>query len=185
MIDESFHLTPVDIRRYDFGRATIRGYDAAKVEAFRDQVAKELEDLIRSNQDLDSKAKANQEQLRAFRERDKALNEALVSAQQLRSEIREQAEREANLILREARAEADRMMDEARNDLRKLDDEVASLEKSRRAFIGQFRALAERQLSELDAAESAPLQRDAQPARSEPVRPMQKTPAWLDSLVKE
>ena len=185
MIDESFHLTPVDIRRYDFGRAAIRGYDAAKVEAFRDQVAKELEDLIRSNQDLDAKVKSNQEQLRAFRERDKALNEALVSAQQLRSEIREQAEREANLLLREARAEADRMMDETRNDIRKLDIELASLEKSRRAYIGQFRALAERQLSELDAAESAPLQREAPTPRPEPVRPLQKTPAWLDSLVKE
>lgn len=185
MIDESFHLTPIDIRRYDFGRAAIRGYDAAKVEAFRDQVAKELEDLIRSNQDLDAKVKATHEQLRSFRERDKALNDALISAQQLRSEIREQAEREGNLIIREARAEADRILDEARNDIRKLDNELAALEKSRRAFIGQFRALAERQLSELDAAEITAPQREAHPPRAEPVRQMQKTPAWLDSLVKE
>lgn len=185
MIDESFHLTPVDIRRYDFGRATIRGYDSAKVEAFRDQVAKELEDLIRSNLDLEAKVKSIHEQLRAFRERDKALNEALVSAQQLRTEIREQAEREGNLILREAHAEADRILDEARNDIRRLDDELASLEKTRKVFIGQFRALVERQLSELNAAESAIPPREAQAPREEPVRPMRKTPAWLDSLVKE
>src|SRR6185437_7957813 len=88
MSDESFHLTPLDIRRYDFGARSFRGYDEKKVEDFRNQVAEELERLTRINQDLDSKARGFHEQLRAFRERDKALNEALVSAQQLRSEIR-------------------------------------------------------------------------------------------------
>ena len=38
MIDESFHLTPLDVRRYDFGRA-LRGYNRARVDQFRDQVA--------------------------------------------------------------------------------------------------------------------------------------------------
>ena len=75
---------------------------------FRNQVAEELERLTRVNQDLDAKARGFHEQLRAFRERDKAINEALVSAQQLRGEIREQAESEAQLILREARAEGER-----------------------------------------------------------------------------
>ena len=111
MSDESFHLTPLDIRRYDFGAKSFRGYDEKKVEDFRNQVAEELERLTRLNQELDSKARGFHEQLRAFRERDKALNEALVSAQQLRSEIREQAEREAQLILREARAEGERQLD--------------------------------------------------------------------------
>ena len=85
MIDEAFHLTPLDVRRYDFGRA-LRGYDPARVDQFRDQVADEMERLARVNQDLDGKARSFHEQLRAFRERDKALNEALVSAQQMRQE---------------------------------------------------------------------------------------------------
>src|SRR5665811_737124 len=90
MIDEAFHLTPLDVRRYDFGRA-LRGYNPERVDQFRDQVAEEMERLTRVNQDLDVKARSFHEQLRAFRERDKALNDALVSAQQLRGEVREQA----------------------------------------------------------------------------------------------
>src|SRR5450759_2428350 len=82
MVDESFHLTPVDARRYDFGSA-LRGYDKTRVDQFRDQVADELERLSRVNQELEAKAKGFHEQLRAFRERDKALNDALISAQQL------------------------------------------------------------------------------------------------------
>ena len=108
MIDEAFHLTPLDVRRYDFGRA-FRGYDPARVDQFRDQVAEEMERLARINQDLDAKARSFHEQLRSFRERDKALNDALVSAQQLRAEMREQAERESQLIVREAQQEAEKL----------------------------------------------------------------------------
>ena len=81
MNDEAFHLTPVDARRFDFGSA-LRGYDKTRVNQFRDQVADELERLSRVNQELEAKAKGFHEQLRAFRERDKALNDALISAQQ-------------------------------------------------------------------------------------------------------
>ncbi|MBA2685400.1 MAG: DivIVA domain-containing protein [Gemmatimonadaceae bacterium] len=193
MSDESFHLTPLDIRRYDFGAKSFRGYDEKKVEDFRNQVAEELERLTRVNQELDSKARGFHEQLRAFRDRDKALNEALVSAQQLRSEIREQAEREAQLILREARAEGERQLDSIRNDTRQLEADIVGLEKSRRAFIGQLRQIAERQLAELAAAEGAsrgtpapptPAPRASEDADGES-RVHMKTPAWLESLVKE
>ena len=72
MTDDAFHLTALDVRRYDFGNA-LRGYDRARVDQFRDQVAEELERLSRANQELDAKARSFHEQLRAFRDRDKAL----------------------------------------------------------------------------------------------------------------
>src|ERR1700694_3905161 len=132
MIDESFHLTPLDVRRYDFGRA-LRGYNPARVDQFRDQVAEEMERLTRINQDLDSKAKGFYEQLRAFRERDKALNEALVSAQQLRAETREQSVRKAKWVLREAQADGDLLIDAAKAEVRRLAGEIEALERARRA----------------------------------------------------
>ncbi|MDE3128347.1 MAG: DivIVA domain-containing protein [Gemmatimonadota bacterium] len=153
MLDETFHLTPLDVRRYDFGRA-LRGYDPERVDQFREQVAEELERLTRLNQELEAKAKGFHEQLRAFRERDKALNDALVSAQQLRSEIAEQAEREGQLVIREARAEADRQLESARAELRKVEQDIAALQRSRRAYVAQVRALVERQLADLAAADA-------------------------------
>src|SRR5438477_1804992 len=136
MIDETFHLTPLDVRRYEFG-TSMRGYDRERVDQFREQVAEELERLSRINQDLDSKARGFHEQLRAFRERDKAINEALVSAQQLRGEICEQAEKEGKLIIREARAEAERVLDEARSEIRRMEDQIASLDRGRRSYLAQ------------------------------------------------
>ena len=188
MIDESFRVTPVEVRNQQFGR-TMRGYDPGQVEEFRGRVADELEKLIRQNLDLDGKVKNLIEQLRAYRERDKARNDARISAERLRSEIREQAEREAQLILREARAEGERLIDQARGEVRVVEAEVASLARWRRSLIAQIRTVLERQLHELEAVESA-LQGPAEPAHGEaaapePERRQHKTPAWLDSLVSE
>jgi DivIVA domain-containing protein len=187
MIDESFHLTPLDVRRTEFPNA-LRGYDKTVVEQFRERVYEELERLTRVNQDLETKAKNFHEQLRAFRERDKALNEALVAAQQLRAEIREQAEREAQLILREARAEGERTVEQARGEVRRLQGELDALERSRRAFLSQQRTLIERQLAELEAsASSAPPPAAAADAEGDSAqrRSHMPTPSWLDTLVKE
>jgi DivIVA domain-containing protein len=182
MTDESFHLTPLDIRRYDFGSA-LRGYDKSRVDQFRDQVATEVERLVRQCQELEAKARGFHEQLRAFRERDKALNEALISAQQLRGEIREQADREAQLILREARAEGDRLIDQARAEVRKVEAELDALVKQRRSYLMQVRTLIERQLADIEAAEAAP---GSMPQREEEgKRDATATPAWLNELVKE
>jgi len=153
MMDEAFHLTPLDVRRYDFGRA-LRGYNPARVDQFRDQVAEELERLTRINQDLDAKARSFHEQLRAFRERDKALNDALIAAQQLRDDVRGQAEREAQLIIREAQGEAERVVEAARVEVRRMEEELDNLDRSRRTYLAQMRTLIARQLSEVEASDS-------------------------------
>ena len=202
MSDERFHLTAVDIRRYDFGSA-LRGYDKVRVDQFRDQVAAEVERLTRANQELDQKAKQLAEQLRSFRDRDQALNDALVHAQQLRAEIREQADREAQLLMREARAQSERDLEAIRAEARRLEDEIQGLVRARRTYLSQLRAMVERQLVEIETAEAAsptqvqvqppprppaqpPAQSPAaQPKRDEPKQTAHPTPAWLDSLVKE
>lgn len=155
MTDETFHLTPLDIRRFDFGSA-LRGYDKSRVDQFREEVAREVERLVKQCSELDAKARGFHEQLRAFRERDKAINEALISAQQLRAEVREQAERESQLILREARAEADRVLDTAKSEARRVQGDLEGLVRQRRAYLAQLRNMIERQLAEVQAAESAP-----------------------------
>lgn len=177
MIDETFHLTPLDVRRYEFGKA-LRGYDPERVNQFRDQVAEELERLSRINQELESRARGFHEQLKAFRDRDKAINDALVTAQQLRGDIREQADKEAQLILREARAEADRILEGTRSEKGRIEDQLASLERSRRVFLSQLRLMIERQLSEVMAAEQTP-------GPDAALRDAASDAAWVASLLKE
>lgn len=155
MTDDAFHLTALDARRYDFGNA-LRGYDRSRVDLFRDQVAEELERLSRANQELEVKARNFHEQLRAFRERDKALNDALISAQQLRGEIREQAQREAQLIIREAQGDSERQLETLRGEIRRAEVELQQLYRNRRSYVQQLRQLTERQMHDLDSVDMVP-----------------------------
>lgn len=178
MKDEAFHLTPLDIRRYDFGNA-LRGYDKARVDEFRDQVAAEVEYLLKQCQELENKAKGFHEQLRAFRERDKALNEALISAQQLRGDIREQADKEAQLVIREAKAEGDKIIEAAKSEVRAVQSELEAMVRTRRAYLVQLRMMVQRQLAEIDAAEGMGFPgNNTQPDNIDP------TP-WVNDLMKK
>lgn len=152
---DAFHLTAVDVRRYEFGTA-LRGYDRARVDQLREQVADELERLARVNQELEAKARGFHEQLRAFRERDKALNDALVSAQQLRGDMKVQAVAEADVIIRQARVDAERIVEEGRAQAAALRNEIERLDRARRTYLAQLRILAERHLAEATAAERQP-----------------------------
>ena len=139
MNDEAFTLTPLDIRRQEF-RKTLRGYDTLGVEDFRIRVADALERAIRDRQVLEERLASLSEQLRVFREREKAMNEALVAAQQLRQETRAAAEREGQAIVRDAEVQANAV--KAR---------MAETERQFQQYVGGFRALLERQLAELRA----------------------------------
>lgn len=150
--EDAFHLTALDARRYDFGSA-MRGYDRSRVDQFRDLVADEMERLTKLTTDLEEKARSFHEQLRAFRERDRALNEALISAQQLRADMKEQANREAELILKEAHADASEVTEQARMSVTTLRHELAALERARRTYLAELKTFAERHLAEVAAAE--------------------------------
>lgn len=150
MSEDAFHLTPLDIRKQEF-RKTLRGYEPMGVEDFRLRVADELERVIREKSVLEERLAALTEQLQVFRERERAMNEALVAAQQLRQETRAAAEREAQVIVREAEAEARRLLDEARSAEGAVRARMAEAERQFQAYVGGFRGLLERQLAELRA----------------------------------
>jgi DivIVA domain-containing protein len=151
---DTFHLTPLDIRRQEF-RRRLRGYEPLGVEDFRARVAEELERVIREKAVLEERVAALTDQLRVFREREKAMNEALVAAQQLREETRTAAEREAQVIVREAEGAARRLVDQATTEEAMIQARAAEAERQFMAYVGGFRAMLERQLAELRALDGS------------------------------
>jgi len=161
MTEDAFHLTSHDVRAQEFQRS-LRGYDTTQVDDFKQRMAEEIDRLVRERVQLDERVKGMSEQLRSYRDRERAMNDALVSAQQLRSEAQTQADRErevslreaqtqAERILMEARAESDRLLQQARAEEQRL---LQGNEMVRRQFMGylaSFRQMLERQLHEVEA----------------------------------
>jgi len=150
--EDSFHLTPLDVRKQEF-RKSLRGYEPTGVEDFRERVADALERVVRERSVLEERCAALTEQLRAFREREKAMNEALVAAQQLRADTRVAAEREAQVIVREAEAEAKRRLEEARLAETESRSRLGEAQRQYEAYLAGFRALLERQIAEVRTLE--------------------------------
>jgi DivIVA domain-containing protein len=153
--DHAFHLTPLDVRSQEFARA-LRGYDRAQVDEFKLAMSEELERLLRDRAQHEERLRSTQEQLRAYQDRERAMNEALVAAQQLRVDSREQAEREAELVLREARVEAERIMDRARQEEALVRERADGAARQFSAYVASFRALLERHLGEVDGLQRRP-----------------------------
>ncbi len=147
-------LTPLDVRkkRGDF-RPAMRGYDRAAVDDFLETAAARMEELVREQNAMAARLDSMTDAIAAYRDRERAMNEALVSAQQLREDVREQAAREADLVLREARAEAERIVGEARRQAGAAAEALKRLQGQRVRFLRLFRTLVERQLAEIEAEE--------------------------------
>jgi DivIVA domain-containing protein len=148
-------LTPLDVRKKkgDFARA-MRGYDPARVDEFLDLAAERMEELVRENATLTARVDGLSASISDYRERERALNDALVSAQQMREEMREQAQREADLLLREARAEGDRIVEDAKRQVVTAAEALRRVQGQRTRFLRLFRALVERQLAEVEEEEA-------------------------------
>jgi len=147
-------LTPLDVRKKrDDLRRTVRGYDPAQVDAFLDLVADRMEGLVREQVRLNDQLTGMREQLKGFQDRERALNEALIAAQELREEARLQAESTANLRIREAEQEADRLTDEARRAVEDSERTLRDLRARRTGFLRDLRASLERFLVEIDQEE--------------------------------
>jgi cell division initiation protein len=99
-------LTPVEIRHLTPPRATFRGYRVAATDRLLEEIAASFEDVWRERADLADKVEQLEGDLVRFRELETLLRTTLVSAEQASAHTRDQARREAELILSEAHAEA-------------------------------------------------------------------------------
>jgi cell division initiation protein len=147
-------LTPLDVRKKkeDFRRA-VRGSDPAQVDGFLDLVADRLEDLVGRELRLREQSEMLKEQLSAFQEREKALNEALVTAQELREEARAQAEKTADLRVREAERQAREIRREAESAIQGARRGLDDLRVRRSGFLRSLRSTIEHFLAEVEDAE--------------------------------
>lgn len=138
-------LTPLDVRkkRDDFKR-TVRGYDPAQVDAFLEIVSDRLEQLVREHGTLSDQAAHMQKQLETYQERERALNEALLAAQELREEARSQSERDAAVRLREAETHAEAILLDADQAIRHSGRRLDDLRARRRQFLKSLRSVMER-----------------------------------------
>jgi cell division initiation protein len=138
-------LSPLDIHNKEFGRR-LRGYNEDEVNEFLDQIIKDYEAMIRENKDLQSQLSTLQDKLGHFANIEETLSKTIIVAQEAADEVKNNAKKEAQLIVKEAEKNADRIINDSLSKSRKVALEVEELKKQAAIYRARFRALVETQL---------------------------------------
>jgi cell division initiation protein len=133
-------LTPLDIQQKQFARQ-FRGVDAHEVKQFLELCADEFEELVRENIELKEELRARDALLAETRDRERSLQEALVSAQRLATEMKDQARKEADIIVAEAELEGEKIVQDAHGRRSTLISELGELRSLKTSFESELKAI--------------------------------------------
>jgi len=124
-------LSALDILGKQFGRR-LRGYSPFEVHEFLSQIASAMEALNRERGELKQRLHRIETELAEFRERETALQEALVAAQRTAESTVEAARAEGQRIVNEGQVLADRLVREAHERAQNIEAVISELRTRRR-----------------------------------------------------
>ena len=131
-------ITPMDIEQQQFGRS-FRGYNEEEVDNFLDRIAKDYEDLLNENIKLKEEIERIQSRLEEYSKMDETLRSALVNAQQSASNIKENVEKEAQVVIENAKIEAEKIKQKAEQDIYDIKNDIEALKKSKYLILEKLR----------------------------------------------
>ena len=105
-------FTPVELRHVSFKRGLF-GYQRGSVDEAIEEVADSFETVWRERADFADRIEQLEADIKRHRDLESLLRSTLTTAEQAAHELRDQARREAALVLEEAHAEARRITHDA------------------------------------------------------------------------
>jgi cell division initiation protein len=142
-------VTAMDIESQQFERR-LRGYDVATVRLYLRSVAEQVEQLNLRNAELCEENGRLRRELDDHRARELALQETLVSAQRMASELKEKSRAEGELLVKQARMQAEHLLLQSQDQLARIEDEIGRCKLERDTFERRLRSLIAQHVNLLD-----------------------------------
>lgn len=124
-------LSPQDIINQEF-KIKMKGFDKEEVKHFLIQVADILENEILEKEAIKKELDQKKENLNRLKKRDDVLRETLISAQKFSHDIKSNAEKESDIIIREAELKGEEIVNTALVRRKELREEIKNLQYKRR-----------------------------------------------------
>ena len=132
-------MTPLDIKKQEFTRS-FRGVDAQEVYNFLQMVGDQWDNLLDENRRLEQKVREYDNKLEHYRKIEEALQEALETARDNSHKTIENAQREAQIILKEARSASEEIRKKASTDHKRLKHDISKIGSRRDEVVARLRA---------------------------------------------
>jgi cell division initiation protein len=145
-------ITPIDIIHKSFNKKMM-GIDASEVMEFMAQIASQMEQLIQERNSMKEAMREKELSLLEYKERDQVLKNTIATATQMTERLRQDAEREAKLIIADANQKAEIIMRDSRDSLKKMYQEITDLKRARMQFEANLKAMVQAHLSLMEQGE--------------------------------
>lgn len=142
-------ITPIDIQQHQFKSRPL-GYEKYGVDEFLEQIAGEMERLMRLNQELREELARTKASLEEMRSRETMLKETLVTSQKMAGEIKKNAHKEAEIITANAQLQGERLLRDSEERRIQLINEIQEVKRQKISFDTSLRALVMSHIKLLD-----------------------------------
>lgn len=143
-------LTPLDIHNKEFKKKLFGGYDQDDVDEFLDQIIREMEVLLKENALAKEQGEAMSAKMEIYRNHEETINQVLIVAQATAEDMKQNARREADLIIQEARLQAEKIIESGHVKARRIMEENSDLLRVAQVLRSQVRSMLQAQLESLD-----------------------------------
>lgn len=130
----------MDIQRHAFG-VRFRGFDREEVRTFLNLLSEEVAVLQRERDDQRKQIKSLSGQLDEHKEREATLRNTLLTAQRVSEEIKENARKEAQVVLKQAEIQGDRLLELAQSRAHEVERSILDLHSQREVLRSDVRAV--------------------------------------------
>ena len=141
-MSNGIRVTPIDIQQKRF-HVIFRGYDRMEVEMFLDLVRDEMEALFRDVTELREFRQSYDERLRELTEREETVKNTMLMTQKLMEDQKDNARREAAVIIKEAEFRGQQILKNAQDEKMKLDVEIQELKRRKHHFLQDVKKVVE------------------------------------------
>lgn len=136
---------PSEIKNKAFTRIK-NGFEPTEVEQYLEQLSHEIERLKEDKKQLEKVLEERDAHIQSFKEVEKSVGEAIVSAQRAADETKAAAQKERDAIIQKAQAEASQIVNDGIEKARRLSFQTEDMKRQSKVFRSRFRMLVEAQL---------------------------------------
>lgn len=150
------NLTPLEIQKQVFARA-LKGYNPDEVRGYLSLVAEEIERLVKDVDRLSRENAMLREELDDHSQRERILKDTLLSAQKVSEDVKSNARKEAELIVKDAELLSERVIAQAMQRVSEIERTIQDLKIERAAVRSRLQGTLDsvQHLITLDAEQEA------------------------------
>jgi cell division initiation protein len=135
-------ITPLVVKQKEF-TTRFRGFDVQEVDHFLEDVAREMDHLNHSMQNLHEENHRLNLENQGYRKRENSMKNAMIQSQKVLDQMKENAKKSSEIIIANAEVEAEKILNRAHKRLSQLHSDIIELKRQRIQLEMQISAVLE------------------------------------------